>query len=247
MTETHILDPIGEVTIVLTDPNAPLALLPRTPEAETANDAKREPASDITFLSSTIDDKVMKPSDSVRETETQGDNTSSSENPNEVRFKVSAAHLTLASSVFRHALTGDWVEGSELRTRGTAEIEATGWDTEAFLILLRIVHCKPYDLPKEVSLETLAKLALIADYYDCVKLVQWYADAWISKVASRGSSTNTHEEELRDKIIRLWIAWVFDVAKDFTSHSSCIMHSAKEPITSLGLPLPAAIIGEDYL
>ncbi|RDW64498.1 BTB/POZ domain-containing protein [Aspergillus mulundensis] len=242
MTETHILDPKGEVTIVLKTPNAPLAQIPRPPETKPAGDATSDMASNVISPSSSPDAAVATPSaDLPSDLEIQDDNTSS-DKADEVRFIVSASHLILASPVFRHALTGEWIESQELRRQGTAEIEASGWDTEAFLILLRIIHCKPYDLPKEVSLETLAKLALIADYYDCVKLVQWYADAWISKVLPFRACFSIHEDGMRDMIIRLWVAWVFDVAEEFTSYSSYIMENAKYPITSLGLPIPAGIL-----
>jgi hypothetical protein len=58
----------------------------------------------------------------------------------DVRIQVSAKHLMLASPVFKKALTGKWKEGSTFVGTGSVEITTEGWDVEAFLILLRILH-----------------------------------------------------------------------------------------------------------
>lgn len=59
----------------------------------------------------------------------------------DVRIQVFAKHLMLASPVFKKALTGKWKEGSTFVGTGSVEITTEGWDVEAFLILLRILHC----------------------------------------------------------------------------------------------------------
>jgi hypothetical protein len=75
----------------------------------------------------------------------------------------------LASPVFKSMLTGSLNESvsfSKLQ-KGSIEITAESWDIDAFLILLRIVHCQFNHVPRKLSLEILAKVAVIADHYEC--------------------------------------------------------------------------------
>ena len=73
-------------------------------------------------------------------------------------IRVSAKHLMFASPVFKK---------SAFLEQGCVEITADSWDLEALLILLRIIHCQLYYVPKQMSFELLAKATVIADYYEC--------------------------------------------------------------------------------
>ena len=81
------------------------------------------------------------------------------------RIQASAKHLILASPVFQKALTEGWKEGFHLVEKGAVENTISGWDLDAFLILMNNFHCRPQILPREISLELLAKVAILADYY----------------------------------------------------------------------------------
>lgn len=80
------------------------------------------------------------------------------------RIQVSAKHLALASSVFKKILTGGWKESITYLQKGSVEITAGSWDIEALLIILRIIHCQSYGVPRKLTLEMLAKVAVLADY-----------------------------------------------------------------------------------
>jgi hypothetical protein len=155
----------------------------------------------------------------------------------DVRIQVSAKHLMLASPVFKRALTGKWKEGSTFVGTGSVEITTEGWDVEAFLILLRILHCQHHKLPKRVGLELAAKIAVLADYYECNDLVGFIRDAWI----------NCLREELpdmysRNLILWLWISWYFNMPMKFKKATSIVMSQSKDEIDALELPIPARII-----
>jgi hypothetical protein len=90
------------------------------------------------------------------------------------RVRVSGKHLTFASPVFKIALGSRWSEGPTLANKGPVEISVHNWDLEAFLILLRVMHGRPHDLHKASNLELLAKMAVLADYYDCQDLVGFF-------------------------------------------------------------------------
>jgi hypothetical protein len=55
-------------------------------------------------------------------------------------------------------------------------MDCPSWDTEAMLIFLRIEHAQLWELPETVDTELLAKVAIVADYYGCQRLVKYYAD-----------------------------------------------------------------------
>jgi hypothetical protein len=155
----------------------------------------------------------------------------------DVRIQVSAKHLMLASPVFKKALTGKWKEGSTFVGTGSVEITTEGWDVEAFLILLRILHCQHHKLPKRVSLELAAKIAVLADYYECNDLVGFIRDAWITCLREELPDTYT-----RNLILWLWISWYFNMPMKFKKATSIAMSQSKDEINALELPIPARII-----
>jgi Periplasmic protein TonB, links inner and outer membranes len=82
-------------------------------------------------------------------------------------IQVSAKHLIFATPVFKRILTGGWKESITYLRKGSVEITAEGWDIEALLCVLHAIHGKYYDVPRKLTLEMLAKVAAIADYYEC--------------------------------------------------------------------------------
>ncbi|KAB8224398.1 hypothetical protein BDV33DRAFT_188356 [Aspergillus novoparasiticus] len=84
-------------------------------------------------------------------------------------IQVSAKHLILSSPV--------WQESFLLLKKGSVEITVCCWDLEAFIILMDIFHCQPRNLPREVILELLAKIGMLADYYECRALVRYFMDS----------------------------------------------------------------------
>ncbi|KAL5610525.1 hypothetical protein FOBRF1_006642 [Fusarium oxysporum] len=96
----------------------------------------------------------------------------------EIRMLVLGKHLELASSPFKKMLVGPFMEGI-VDISGRRWITASGWDPEAFNIVLTIMHGYHRDVPKSLSLEMLTKLAMIVDYYDCHESLELYADIWL--------------------------------------------------------------------
>lgn len=158
-----------------------------------------------------------------------------------VYIQVSAKHLTLASPVFKSMLTGPWTESitcSKLQ-KGSIEITTESWDTDAFLILLKIIHCQFNQVPRKLSLEMLAKVAVIADYYECKEVVQFFSDTWIVVLEEVYP-----EKYSRDLILRLWIAWFFRLSSQFRTVTSIAMSHTGGLISNLGLPIPKRVIGK---
>ncbi|PKX96270.1 uncharacterized protein P174DRAFT_457082 [Aspergillus novofumigatus IBT 16806] len=137
-------------------------------------------------------------------------------------IQVSVKHLTLASPIFKKTLSGCWKEGLHLLNEGS--------DLKVFLILMDIFHCQAQNLPREICLELLAKIAVLADCYQCQTLVRFFAEIWIG--------------HLRRKIFPMIYScdsmlWVW-----FEKSTSIAISQSNSLITSLDLLIPAKVIDE---
>ncbi|KAK0619421.1 hypothetical protein B0T14DRAFT_432395, partial [Immersiella caudata] len=153
-------------------------------------------------------------------------------------FLVSSRHLILASPMFKAMLTGGWKEGD--KSNGTAEVGAEDWDTEALVIVMNVLHSHYRQVPKKVSLEMLAKIAIIVDYYQIHEALQIIASLWI----------NALKESLPDspgRDVTLWIlvSLVFGDATVFRQVTKiAILRSKKDITIPHNLPIPLAVIDQ---
>jgi hypothetical protein len=155
-------------------------------------------------------------------------------------IQVSAKHLMLASSVFKKILTGGWKESVAYLQKGSVEITAESWDIEALLILLRAIHNQHYHIPRKLTLEMLAKVAVLADYYECKEAVYIWMTIWIDALEEKIPSTYS-----RDLFLWLWISWYFQLPTQFKESTSTVMSQSNGWINnSLGLPIPDKVIGK---
>ncbi|KAE8378835.1 hypothetical protein BDV26DRAFT_280731 [Aspergillus bertholletiae] len=154
------------------------------------------------------------------------------------RLQVSARHLILASPVFKAALSENWKKRADPLKNGAVEITTSGWDLEALVILMTILHARSQDLPQEIGLELLAKLAVLADYYQCQPFVQYFAEKWIEAL-----KVNFPSKYSRDSILWVWVSWTFNQSTEFTKSTSIAILQSNGIITNLGLPIPGKIIG----
>ncbi|RDW64499.1 uncharacterized protein DSM5745_09910 [Aspergillus mulundensis] len=244
MPVTHVLDPNGDVTLILKDPDAAFAHGCLAPQQ--IYETETETPSPSNFATNGTS---FPPSSANLEAEARAkhraDDASLSSSSTEIRFQVSSAHLILASPVFKSALTGSWKESVEFKTKGTVELVAIGWNEEALLVFLRIIHCMPLELPDKMPLEALAKLAVVADFYDCMKLIAFFADTWLTTALAPDYDSLLDEDNDRfipRNTLRLWVSWAFHQEDAFKTHSQHLISYARDSITPLGLPLPETVI-----
>ncbi|KAK6810478.1 hypothetical protein RU639_013748 [Aspergillus parasiticus] len=164
--ETHIFDPDGEVNIILQcleyhfapwdDHEEPPAEEPPTegPPAE------EPPVEEPVIFKEQLEEEHVK---------TQV-----------FRIQASAKHLILASPVFQKALTEGWKEGFHLLEKGAVEITISGWDLDAFLILM--------------------------NYYQCQTLVQYFAEGWIKSLRVNLPTTYSRDSMLWQSHNKSWVA-----------------------------------------
>lgn len=91
-----------------------------------------------------------------------------------IRMRVSLQHLILASPVFQTMLDEPFKEGTVCES-GRQIITRT-WDAEAMTIILNIIHGRHREVPRSLSLETLAKFAIVVDYYEFHEVVELFVD-----------------------------------------------------------------------
>ncbi|RHZ65380.1 hypothetical protein CDV55_106425 [Aspergillus turcosus] len=156
------------------------------------------------------------------------------------RIQVSAKHLILASSFFKKLLKGAWKESLTYLQKGSVEITADTWDIEALLILLRVVHGQYYHVPRKITLETLAKVAVLANYYDCREALDILLNIWINALEETIPKSYS-----RDLILWLWVSWFFQLPAQFREATSTAMSCSNNRIDNLGLPIPDNVISKD--
>jgi len=81
-----------------------------------------------------------------------------------ITFLVSSRHLTLASPIFKAMLAGPWSDSDKQGER--MKVFAQEWDTDAFLVALRVMHCQHRGLPDSVNFKMLASISMIVDYHE---------------------------------------------------------------------------------
>lgn len=157
--------------------------------------------------------------------------------------RVSSDALCLASSVWKKFLFPPWE--AEEPTKDVQEIDCSGDDSEALLILLSIAHLKFQNVPNNPQYATLLQIAVLCDQYDCVGLVR----PWLSE-------TLWLKDELADSILPdhhqwLFIAWVFGREKVFENlasrmvTSTDMLHDFPDEASWINLhPMPPQIMGK---
>ncbi|PYH30454.1 BTB/POZ domain-containing protein [Aspergillus neoniger CBS 115656] len=233
---THTIDPEGDVIIVLSNANSPFA-----PDDHEDTTAKKNSDSDSKTSDEEEDQHREKRPRLVEEqpSETPTEDGHLSETPDEkcFRIQVSAKHLILASPVFRNMLTGNWKESVSYLQKGSVEITAESWDIEAFLIFLRAIHGQQSQIPRKLSLEMLAKIAVLINYYDCKDAVSILTELWIDGLEDKIPATYT-----RDLMLWLWVSAFFKLSSQFQTSTSNVMTHCDHLITNRGLPIPENII-----
>ncbi|QKX64033.1 uncharacterized protein TRUGW13939_11206 [Talaromyces rugulosus] len=256
---THVIDPDGEVVIVLLNADSPFAEMSEDMFADGYPRTVSELDGEIEYSENHMDppEPIPPPTEDLSVAEepihteepVSAEESSPAEWPVEqlvgsglvpesldracFRIQVSAKHLMLASSVFRKLLTGGWKESVTYSGKNPTEITAEDWDIEALLILLRAIHGQQYQIPQKLTLEMLAKVAVLADYYKCKEAVYVWTTAWIDALEKERPETYS-----RDLFLWLWISWFFQLPTQFEETTSTIMTCSNGVISNLGLPIP---------
>ncbi|KAI4610829.1 hypothetical protein J4E80_007858 [Alternaria sp. BMP 0032] len=103
----------------------------------------------------------------------------------EFHYHVSSRHLILASPWFEKAMTEEgFVESNRDKKDGLFHINAQDWDAKAFYIVLCIVHGRNKLVKREMTLEMLAKIAVLEDYYGFGETLDVFKENLVAKQGS---------------------------------------------------------------
>ncbi|KAF5584880.1 uncharacterized protein FSUBG_12634 [Fusarium subglutinans] len=235
------LDPQADALLILQKPNlhSPPELLNEfAPISSTVCHHFNSP---IPFCSETEEDEM----DEMRWLDPYLENG----DPNQVVFRVSAKHLCLASPVFRRMIQGKFKE-SEPNEQGLLEIRAPEWNAEAFLIVLDIIHGHHSCVPTQPSLQVVAQVGVIVDYYDCLEVVRIFFQGWhlSMKIWDKYSTRLSEEDGImgikpfgHEATTALFMAWVVRDQVRFTALTISAVLSTNALIETT-LPIPAQIL-----
>ncbi|RDW70921.1 BTB/POZ domain-containing protein [Aspergillus mulundensis] len=263
MQPDYVLDPRGKVILVVHKPNAPFAawfppvLCSTSSDPATSdptrtnheNSTERDVGNNDSWGNGSTNDEESPALESETEKDAEGDgNTQTTEVQTQqsekdadeaapdVQIQVSERHLTLVSPVFEKMLWGDFKEAKEYKEKGSVVIDVGSWDVDALLIVLNILHCQRLGIPKKVTVEQMAQIAVIADYYSC-DFVRFFGSLWAPCLPKKPCTSDP-----RELMLGLWIAYFFRHSLTFTNYSRAIMEYSESIISSLGLPLPVTVI-----
>jgi hypothetical protein len=215
-------DPRGDVILLLRDPDTPFALWEDvlTPNGYEATSTDNESEST-----------------SAEPAETSNPKEIGLPEPRCIEMRVSSRHLMLASSYFNRMLNGDWKESNTFQSDGCLRIEISDWDIGALQILMDIIHGRARKVPQALSLEMLAKIAVLVDFYECFEVVVIWTKVWIERLELYVPKVYS-----RDLVLWLCISWVFQHAKLFNTALRVAMMQSTGPLQTMKLPIPERII-----
>ncbi|KAL7819922.1 hypothetical protein V8C26DRAFT_440646 [Trichoderma gracile] len=159
-------------------------------------------------------------------------------NHREVWMQLSSSKLALASPKCRQMTPSNLPE-----TRSSIAYKyillAEGWDEKALELVMNVIHGRTTNVPERISLDMLAKIAVIVAHYECSEALKPYADKWIAKLDEPFPTSYS-----RNLVLRLFIAWVFADEFDFKELTRVVVRESRGPMHALGLPLPERIISK---
>ncbi|KAG5966721.1 hypothetical protein E4U56_001186 [Claviceps arundinis] len=172
----------------------------------------------------------------------------------EVEFRLSSRHLALASPVFKAMLSGFWKESapssdednglakpwSPLQSGSSCqvhyELTATEWVVKDFLLLMNIVHGHSGQVPYSIDLETLARMSVLVDYYQCQEVTKFAVGLWIGKIP------RLPRQYGRDCIIWIFASWVFSRSEIFEKMTLLAITSSDGGLGKIYLPFPPMLL-----
>ncbi|EOA85569.1 uncharacterized protein SETTUDRAFT_152159 [Exserohilum turcica Et28A] len=218
---THEIDPFADTIIILKNPCKNFA-----PWDETLVPAQIEVVGGVENPSVQLAEPASGP------TQSEDD---------EIHYLVSSRHLMLASPWFRRTLTRkEFAESSKNPSDGRYHIQANDWDEKALLILLNIFHVRTRQVPAIVSLEMLAKIAVLVDYYELenAEAIERDTKNWIASVRRNVAIPSSY---CRDLMLWICISRVFCMCKEFEKATAVAIKESKGWIQTLDLPIHQGI------
>jgi hypothetical protein len=112
---------------------------------------------------------------------------------NQIQFRVCAGNLMSASPWFNRILKKNgWMESTCNTEVRMFHISAEDWDEDAFVVLMNVFHLRNHRVSRFITLEMLAKIAVLADYYECGESIQLFVDVWVADLREKTPVPHTY-------------------------------------------------------
>ncbi|RAK95202.1 uncharacterized protein BO80DRAFT_497896 [Aspergillus ibericus CBS 121593] len=184
-----------------------------------------------------VDEPRKRRSGKKVQTEDQSDRNGNPSEAAVIQYQASAKHLASASPFFKALLLSGLRESVKFKTEGSVTVSTEGWDANALLYVLKILHCKHHELPRQVDLTMLAKVCVVGDFYGCQDAVRFATQCWIGQLEPGVPNT-----KYRPLVLWIWLSYFFRMAAQFKEVTSIAITQGKGLIETLGLPIPATIM-----
>lgn len=256
----YIVDPEGDTILVLSNPNKPFAVWDPAKDYPSSvrlpKEGGDENPEDIDFPAST---NVAKLTAVPKEIPTQlaasavadltvdsqhekagEENSADTETTKviQIRYLVASKCLQLGCSYFRKLFSGEWRDTIE-KKGGMFIVNAEEWDQQAIYALMNIIHCQGKKVPNTVSIENLAKVAAVVDYYGCHAAARFHARSWIRSISDKDRPATY----CRDAVLLLFTCVTFNWPTIFLDLTGVFIWHCRGPVQTLGLPIPDSIVG----
>lgn len=133
-------------------------------------------------------------------------------------------------------------EGCGLHSEGTLVIPLSD-DSNALIILMYIVHGMTKKVPRNVTLDTLTKLAILVNYYQLHEAVGFFSETWIGDLKQKSFPKSLDAEV----IPWLFISRVFSMNHEYAQLTQILEYESDDRLEDNidnNLPIPASIISE---
>ncbi|KAL1954886.1 hypothetical protein VTO42DRAFT_475 [Malbranchea cinnamomea] len=122
----------------------------------------------------------------------------------------------------------------------TLNIDIGFLDPDAFLWLMAAVHCRSSKLPTRLSLEQLARVAVVIDYYDCVEAMAVYVRVWFSQLVT--PSFTTPSTYSRNLMLWIFVFSIFNRESQLLAAVKVAAETSTEPVRTVGLPISDIVV-----
>lgn len=153
-----------------------------------------------------------------------------------VYYKVSLKHLKLASDRARRTFQTDCFKsrpGGKYLWKFDRVV-----DSDAFTIVLAILHGKSELIPDQPSVRMLAEIAAVVDDLQCHSPVSFFARTWINRLR-----THIPPEISQELFDWLFISLVFKDRIIFEKATEVAIDNSIGAVEDHGLPIPTKILG----
>jgi hypothetical protein len=163
-----------------------------------------------------------------------------------IHLRVSSLKLISSSRHFQAMLEGPaFREHQELKENGFVAIELSNEedDPTAMMVIMGILHGTDVQVPAQLDLLRLYKIAVLVDKYQWQTLMTPHGISWLDNLLESQGLPDAFDETL---LMWLWTAWLFGKKDDFKNLSRIAQQNICNPIdlTDENIRLPTSVLSK---